>query len=287
MTASRQIYFPGHWLAPLLDQVVYQITPPMEDFEKHRRATLELEQLPYCLGATCYSLLELVTTQNITVAHDLVRSQEAGGIHVLRPYERDRMGFLIDSVLEAARRTQNALLPYINRGKKLTLPTSMNAAMNRLEEQPHLLGAELRDLLLSYWHTDGLSLKHYRDLSQHHALVSSDARTFVSADGHPSIYLVLPNNPECKSLGQLRYEQPYVHAVPYLYEQFFQLVRLTNLVLDHLIDRTQPARALLGQPLKGPISLGSPIQGHRIFTADSVVQALKQRVRGLRDPIGL
>lgn len=286
-TPAQRRYWPGHRLVPLLDRLQFQLLPDIQENERRRRAILDLEQLPYCLGAVTYSLLELVSTQNITVTLDLANPGGQSGLHVLRPYERDRMAFLVDSVLESLRRAQNAVTPYLNRARRVSLGTSMRKAVEVLEKDSSLLAGPARDLVLEYWREHGLRLKRYRDLSQHHTIVSSDARTFVSGDGRPMIYLVLPNNPEEKRPSLLRYEEPFVHALPYLYDEVLALLRLVNLLCDHLIDKSLPSRASLGQALKGPIVLGQAPQGHPIITADMVIHNFKKRIRGLPDPIDL
>jgi hypothetical protein len=282
----RGLYWPGHHLVPFLDLLQFQLLPGMEEFERHRRAVLDLEQLPYCLGAASYALLELVSTQDLVVRADLASPLPAG-IHVLGPYERDRLAFLVDSVLEALRRAQNGVIPYLNRARHLNLGISMHHAVDLLQKNPVLLPGPERPLLLDYWRDHGYRLKQYRDLSQHFTVVSSDARTFISSDGQPSIYLVLPNNPEEKRPSHLCYEEPLVHAIPYLHDQVLQLLRLANILCDYLLDKTQPRRVSLGQPLKGPVHMGRPQQGHRVISVEAVIRDMRARIRDLPDPIAL
>ena len=153
-TPTRQRYWPGHWLVPQIDVLKAQLLPPSGDFEKHQRLALQLEQLPYCLGATSYALCELITTQNVTVALDFASPGERADIHGLRPYERDRMGFLVDSTLEAARRAQNALVLYIDRACKKSLPTSM---AELADSSSHLakLPKSIAESISAYWSSHG------------------------------------------------------------------------------------------------------------------------------------
>lgn len=286
---SRQRYWPGHWLVPQIDVLRAQLMPLTEDaadFEKHQRLELQLEQLPYCLGATSYALCELITTQNLTVTLDFASPGPRADFHVLRPYERDRMGFLIDSTIEAARRAQNALVLYIDKACKKSLPNSLAELAN---SRTHLrrLPKNVADSVTNYWEAHGKRLRDYRVLSQHHAVVSSDARTFISAEGIPCIYLVLPNNPEVKNVSLLRYEAPFVHAVPYLQRQFVELVRFCFIVCELLIDPSKPRRVLLGEPLKSAISMGQPLEGHRLLTLDDTAKLLHHGLPHLKAPVGL
>jgi hypothetical protein len=66
-----------------------------------------------------------------------------------------------------------------------------------------------------------------------------------------------------------------------------QLLRLANLLCDYLLDKTRPPRVSLGQPLKGPVHMGRPQQGHSVISVEAVIRDIRARIRDLPDPIGL
>jgi hypothetical protein len=73
-------------------------------------ADLSLEQLPYCLAAAIAAVEEFDTAQR-----EILNSKLAAGGSAPRPllienHERNRLSFAVDHYLDAARRTQNALI---------------------------------------------------------------------------------------------------------------------------------------------------------------------------------
>lgn len=283
--SRNQEFWPGDDLVPLLQFARTQLLPPMEDKSAFDHVSLQLEQLPYCLGALSYAYLEFVATLHATVIFDIAKTPSPSGIHVLRPEERDRVCFLIDSFLEAGRRSQNALIPYVSKAYGVSLPSSLHDLERKVRAGKVALPEALASLIIQYWSSHGERLKQYRDLSQHHALVSSDARTFV-ANAAPCVYLVLPNNPEAKSASKLQFVEPFVHAQAFLKDQFFSLLQLCNDVVGQFIDKQRMGRVLIGQNLKGPLIAGRQ-QGVAVTSVPAVTAALKQHLPRLRPPRGL
>lgn len=281
-----QQYWPGHWLVPSIPRLQFQLAPPMEQSDEYSKVQLQLEQLPYCLGATSFALLELHRTTRVTVARLLPGGEPAGVIHVISPDLRDRLAFLVDSVLEAARRTQNALLPYLSRGLRLSLPSGLGDLVADLQKAKISLPVGIRDVLIEYWEKHGLRLKQYRDVSQHHAVISSDVRLFRGSDGSPGIYFVLPRNPEEKSASKLDYEEPSIHVLSYLTAEFFNLMRVCNICCSELVDTSKPNTHLYGRPLKSAIRMGQ-LQGVRVSTLESLYAELRKRVPSMKPPLGL
>ena len=76
---------------------------------------------------------------------------------------------------------------------------------------------------MNYWEANGKKIKDYRDLSQHHAVISSDARVRVLPDEKTFYYLVLPNNPEEKNPAKLSYVNPRIDAFPFILESYTKL----------------------------------------------------------------
>jgi len=120
---------------------------------------------------------------------------------------------------------------------------------------------------------EGLTLKHYRDRAQHHAVVASDARVPRLADGQAFIYLVLPRNPEEANPARLDYGPPHVHALLYcersLCALFAFVFELTHVLLSYT---TVPPHEVMTLEFKGP--LRGAIDGHPAVTGQTIEQAL-------------
>jgi hypothetical protein len=219
------------------------------DSDSVRVTGMSLEQLPYCLDNAYYSILQVVRLQQ-DIAKTLKEDLPSDNLirRILESSERDPIAFMIDSFLDSARRTQNALIPYLSRGLSISLPNSMDDLMKNLDKEKVSLPSSIEKQLKSYWHGHGKKLKDYRDLAQHHALVSSEGYIFRASDGAPCIYLALPNNPEEKSIARLKYNDPVIHAFLYALVEFTKLLaisyRITYLLLPSEVNRNQYAETL-------------------------------------------
>lgn len=248
---------------------------PADDYERERIATIELEMLPYAVAAAQHSCLQVVRAQ-LRVVDEVFRNEGTLlGVFVMSPTQQRELSFAIDTFLESARRAQNALVPYLSRAFEVSLPSSLSDVANSMEKGKVTLPASISDILIGYWHTHGKRLKDFRDVSQHHSIVASDARVFVSDDGHRGLRLLLPSNPELKTTSKLVFGEPPVHAVPYVRNQLLNFFAtaycLTRLILDLVPgDRRQVLTVFIREPLK----LGTPVEGHRLFTEEQTQQAI-------------
>jgi hypothetical protein len=66
-------------------------------------------------------------------------------------------------------------MPYVGRTIGGSFPQSFSQYATHSEKYRRVPDA-IRELLLEYWAQDGASLKDYRDLSHHYAIVSSEVR---------------------------------------------------------------------------------------------------------------
>ena len=140
-----------------------------------------------------------------------------GGL-LLSHNDRDVMAFIVDNFLDSARRTQNVLLNYISNSYSLkNFPKSMNDFIKKIEYWEEKIPKNIVQTIHNYWDKSGRQLKDYRDLSQHFAVIASDARAFKDGSGEIHIFFVLPNNPEIKSASKTIYESPYIHVLIYVY----------------------------------------------------------------------
>ena len=245
-----------------------------------RSAGILLEQLPYCLDSAHYSILQIVKMQQ-ALAETLkgVPASNSSNLNLklLEPSERDPIAFMVDGFLDSARRAQNALIPYLSRALSLSLPNSLNELMKKLDKGATTLPPSIEKELKSYWGGHGKKLKAYRDLAQHHALVSSEGYVLMSPDGTPCVYLVLPNNPEEKGIASLKYNDPVIHAFLYILNEFTKLLaityRVTDLILPSEINRNQSPATLFP---RNTFKLGEPISGQAIRDEKAVQEKIAQ-----------
>jgi hypothetical protein len=184
----------------------------------------ELEQLPYALEASYYALRSLVQAAN-RLADDFRQEGKVSKIIIPgRPCEE--LAFMIDNFLDAIRRTQNAIRPYLSKSLRIPVPKSIS----KIEKKRIKLPNEIEALLVEYWKNHGARLKHYRDAAQHHCVVSSDV-VFQYDRADAFLYLSLVNNPEEGSrqgASAFRWERPFVHAIPFAIQNFFALVEVIH-----------------------------------------------------------
>ena len=269
-----------HSLIPHLPALRQQLTPSLDD-DAFRNVHFQLELLPYCLRAAS-SALETLVSEIQTVVSDSLSSlpPESRDILIPKPEVTERLSYQVDYFLDAARRSQNAWIPYLRRRFGLSLRSSLNDLMKQLKSRDLGLPEEIRRELTAYWESHGKQLKDYRDIVQHHGPVLSEARVFRAADGTPFIWLTLPNNPEVKSYSQLSFENPTVHAFLYIRKQYHELVEFSYRLCDRLIeestDRNRGSFAIVPRTWIGP----SP-QGHRIPTESVVAQEIAERITKL------
>ena len=273
-------------LIPHLPVLRRQLTSSLEfGGDAFNNAHFQLELLPYCLGAAS-SALETLISEIETIVSDNLSSEppESRAIILPKPEVTARLSYQVDHFLDAARRTQNAWIPYLSRRFSLSLPISLSTLMNRLKSPDLGLPEKIRHRVMEYWERHGKRLKDYRDLSQHHApLVLSEARVFRAADGTPSIWLTLPNNPEVKSSSQLSFENPTVHAFSYVRDQYCELVAFSYWLCDELIeasmDRNEAAFARVPRTWIGP---SGHLPNHSIPTESAVAREINERIATLR-----
>ena len=83
-----------------------------------------LEQLPYSLGATYNALFEFIRAERELLAGS-IKAGDENVIHAVGPGGRNKLAYKIDSFLESARRTQNAVPLYISKALSVSLPASL------------------------------------------------------------------------------------------------------------------------------------------------------------------
>lgn len=270
---------------PNLGQLRHQIETATP-LERARATYFHLELLPYSLGATYQALLDFVAAER-----EVIRAAEATGagikaIQAVGAGGRDKLAYRIDSFMEAGRRTQNAIIPYISKTLSVTLPSSLDDLVKRLQgRNPPELPAKIAADLVGYWTNHGKMLKAYRDLSQHYTLVASEVRLFPGEDGEPLIYITLASNPEERNPADLIFDNPEVHAYRYMLEQMQWLIRFCHEITTALVVppegnvRAVSATIMFRTSLQfGP---GVKMTGQRLVSVDDVQQTIQNFVAGL------
>lgn len=247
----------------------------VDDNERVRVAVIELEMLPYTLSAARYACIQVLRSQLLMVEGFFREQPDFRGVFVLSSEQQSELSFAVDSFLESARRTQNALIPYLSRAFEVSLPSSLSDLAASITKGKVSLPPSVADLLMAYWHKHGKRLKDFRDVSQHHSLVSLDARVFLADDGRRCLRLLLPSNPELKTTSKLVYGDPPLHAIPYVRDQFFKLLSICYCLTRLILDLVPGERGQVSTPLlREPIFLGVPVQGHRLFSVEETENAI-------------
>lgn len=207
-----------------------------KNFEQLRRITAGLEILPYSLGAASLAIFDLARDQ-IAIVKAKAAVEKPGTTSELSEAQRNLLGYRLDSFLDAARRAQNAIVPYLQRKfPKLSLAMSLADVVKSLMEGTLALPETFKSDTLNYWNTYGANLKSYRDLGQHYLIVGSPAKVFVPHEGEPSLLFCLPNNPEDRPIKKLRYDNPQVHVQQFVLEHFENLLAFCFAILEQLLD---------------------------------------------------
>ena len=262
--------YSGHQLLPHLKVLQHQYLSGLsDDDEKFRSAYFDLELLPYSLGGTWHALSELARIQNDLIAKYPREQLQGAAFLGLATDERDLLSFMVDNFLDASSRAQNSVIHYLSRGLSRSLPSSFSDLVKKMESGRVKLPRLPHDETLNYWAQFGRQLRDYRDLAQHHALATSDARLVPAADGRIGVYLLLPSNPEAKSAGKLVFCDPEVHAFPFALRQFKALVMFLGWLTRGLVStRAGDQKQAVFHVFRDPATIGPGVR-HRAHVPPS------------------
>ncbi len=183
-------------------------------FKRRRILELELEQLPYSLGGAYAALCRLETlAQEACQKINVSPKPNTNSVISLASEDTLSLSWGVDAFLDFMRRAQNAVCPYISRTFRQSNPQSLATLFDAIRRGKTRLPSHVQSLIGDYWSQSGSLVRAYRDLAQHHAAVSSDARMLIAPSGERFFYLLLPTSPEAKALRDLDYGEPPVHAL--------------------------------------------------------------------------
>lgn len=230
------------------------------------------------LAGAAFAALQLARAQAAAISSVRERARQVGdsraiGIFQLEDSEVDPASFAVDCYLDAARRAQNSIWPYLSK----VLGESVPKSLADIVKSPRFPG-RIDELILDYWESSGQAVKQYRDLAQHHAVVSSDGRVTLLPDGGVGVYLVLPNNPAEKEPGKLAYLDPRIDALPWVWESYWHLYafvyELTHVLTSYVVG---PKTMLKAMRFKGALRFGVGLDAHEPIATDHLITSHMSR----------
>jgi hypothetical protein len=258
-----------------------RITLVAEKENKSAQAVdIALELLPHSLSEAAWALLS-VGNSMIEAINSVKRrctpKVNTVSIESMTRDEQNPIAFFIDSYFDAGRRAQNSVSAYLSKILRISLSMSLSEISKNLKDGKIDLPQRISELIANYWTHSGQRLKDYRDLAQHHAVVSSDGRVTIAPNGQMYFYVVLPNNPEIVNPGLLQYTNPRIDALPFIYQSYIDLYNfifeLTHVLLSYT---TIPATEVMSLMFKGPVRLGRSaiIDGHPFLDLSDIVTGI-------------
>lgn len=255
-------YVPGGLLLPQVPRLRYQLCADLlknygeqaKNFEQLRRTTASLEILPYSLGAASLAIFDLARDQ-IAIVTAKAAAEKPGTTSELSEAQRNLLGYRLDSFLDAARRAQNAIVPYLRwTVPGLSLAKSLADVVESLMKGTLAVPEPFKSDTLNYWNTYGAKLKSYRDLGQHYLIVGTPAKVVVPHEGEPALLFCLPNNPDARPISDLRYDNPQVHVQQFVLEHFGNLLAFCFAILEQLLDPQIDAALIPGIEGRTPLT---------------------------------
>jgi hypothetical protein len=149
-------------------------------------------------------------------------------------YGRNPVFFEMDATISSLFRIGDRLQRLINAIKPLrgVKSDSLNDFVESLKIQRI---EEFDNIIIIYWEKVGKKIRDYRDMIEHNQHVKRDFRYIicVSPYGESVPLLILPDNPEDKSLDKLQYNNE-INAYEYLNDAYDQTIECIEEVLTHL-----------------------------------------------------
>jgi hypothetical protein len=276
----------AHWygdrLAPKVPVLLAQLASFEAGLPAFRDRKANFAQVPFSLGGMTHAFFEFVRAQRDMIERS---PPSEGTTLVLSPDQSAPLAYALDAFLDHARRVSDAVLFLVSARHRISLPSSMPDVVARLRARSSLLPNE-RALILAYWEQYGLRVKEYRDLAQHHALLTSDCRVFRSVNGEPSVYLAIPNNPSVKSVSKLSFENPTVHAFLFMRRVLYDTIEFVNRLSILLLDGNLPTNvASVGPNIRTWLG-GARQEGVRVATVEEMSAGIEKLMTTLASPAG-
>lgn len=272
------------WI-PRLDLIESRIRQAERQAENSREVTeAALEQPRHALLSMAFALVSLVIAYEEAVCRIRARVEsKPRTVHMLGLNEDEHrpLAFALDGYLSAARRAQNTVWVYLSKILRVSVPRSLADIIKRIESSQSNLPESLQRLIRCYWESSGLRVKQYRDLAEHHAVVSSDSRVTIAPDGQELVYFLLANNPEAKNYSDLRWQDPEVDALTFVFESFCAyrdfVIELVAILAKYTIGpRTRWATISFKGPVRFSGSLAD-LDGVQVPSLKKLIQIMNKR----------
>jgi hypothetical protein len=238
---------------------------------------VKLELLPYAVSEMWHAFTSFICATH----HMAAKLDEDIPIHpecfFLSDADRDVLAYSIDAFMNAGRRAQNAVLPYLSSALRQSLPASLSDVFTKqgqtdLRKYPML--APFAPMLESYWQANGQSLRAYRVLMEHRTLVASEACLARSDAGTVVLHMLLPSNPDTRTPTELIYGHPPVHALLYMEQAFIALVRFAESMTRPLLPIPLPPKVYVIAPNRI-----APIRTRKVFHPIPSIEEISARVK--------
>ncbi len=129
--------------------------------------------------------------------------------------------------LSQMRIIQNILLEIVGKKLKRSFPSSMSDYATKSKNRTKCETEDaIYNLIAGYWGNNGLRVKQYRDVDQHHGQLFHNA-VITKDDSTVNIELRLPDNPKEKNWNRFSYLRK-VDAIAFIQESFSYLHDLIN-----------------------------------------------------------
>lgn len=272
-------------MIPGLDLIESRIRQAEEQAGKEGKATeAALEQPQHALLSMAFALFSLVAAYSEAVHRIRSRvEKKPRTVHMIQLNEDEHrpLVFSLDAYLTAARRAQNTIWVYLSKILKVSVARSLAELVNKIERSQSNLPERLQKVILCYWEASGRRVKQYRDLSEHHAVVSSDSRVTLSPDGRELVYFLLANNPEVMKYAELRWHDPEIDALAFVFESFCAYHDFMTEIVAILTRYTSGPRTICATfHFKEPIRLGGPLanlKGSPVPRLEELIRTINER----------
>ena len=196
------------------NNIVYRITSLILSFEKNYELALEcIEQF----NLFAYSTNIHQSTKNINLATPSL-------------YE---IFINISNIFSSMRIIQNSIINIIAKqesklGNKISLPNSMNDFVKKLDS--FNVDQDLKNIIKKYWDENGINIKHYRDIDEHHNFLIK--KVYVNNFIDKKLLILLPDNPNVQSYKKYTFKQQ-INALEFLKSEFDAIEKLLNTISQY------------------------------------------------------
>jgi len=125
----------------------------------------------------------------------------------------------ISGALNSISFIQNRIPRLLSKELKMSLPASLDQFIKYNTQKFHVENKYFQ-IVRRYWTKTGKRIKEYRDVEQHHFILTTDV--FLIPMPVFKLLIILPDNPEVKKPEELTYEKKY-NAMTYMEQSFENL----------------------------------------------------------------